>query len=121
MVTNIVGSTVVLYHLLPQSEQVMHNQNNGVIISNHSLVLQKVTRSQAGSYTCEASNVEGDEVSNPVAITIMCKFLDKFDTIISSRFRGWKKKARLSSKSWAYRKEFLMVTFADGRMQTMNL
>jgi hypothetical protein len=37
------------------------------------LVLQKVTRAQAGSYTCEASNVEGDEISNPVAITIMCK------------------------------------------------
>ena len=50
-----------------------HNQNHGIIISNHSLVLQKVTRGQAGSYTCEASNVEGDEVSNPVSITIMCE------------------------------------------------
>ena len=41
--------------------------------TNGSLVLQKVTRDQAGSYTCEASNVEGDEVSKPVGITIMCK------------------------------------------------
>ena len=56
-----------------QVEEVLHNVGQGVIITNGSLVLQKVTRDQAGSYTCEASNVEGDEVSKPVAITIMCK------------------------------------------------
>ena len=56
-----------------QGEEVLHNVGQGVIITNGSLVLQKVTRDQAGSYTCEASNVEGDEVSKPVAITIMCK------------------------------------------------
>jgi hypothetical protein len=54
-------------------EEVLHNVGQGVIITNGSLVLQKVTRDQAGSYTCEASNVEGDEVSKPVAITIMYK------------------------------------------------
>ena len=47
-------------------------------MSNQSLVLQKVTREQAGSYTCEASNVEGDQVSNPVQVSIMCKLGKKW-------------------------------------------
>ena len=58
-----------------QGEEVLHNLNHGIIVTNGSLVLQKVTRSQAGSYTCKASNVEGDKRSKPVSITIMCKFL----------------------------------------------
>ena len=53
-----------------------------MIITNGSLVLQKVTRDQAGSYTCEASNVEGDEVSKPVGITIMCKYQVLIDQTI---------------------------------------
>ena len=56
-----------------QGEEVLHDQHNGVIISNQSLVLQKVTRWQAGSYTCEASNVEGDHGSKPVVVTLMCE------------------------------------------------
>ena len=66
-----------------QGEEVLHNVGQGVIITNGSLVLQKVTGDQAGSYTCEASNVEGDEVSKPVAITIMCKSILIVDTTYS--------------------------------------
>nr|XP_040569184.1 nephrin-like [Lepeophtheirus salmonis] len=52
-------------------EEVTQDINKGIIIANQSLVLQRIRRDQAGSYSCEASNVEGDEVSSPVAISIM--------------------------------------------------
>ena len=70
-----------------QGEEVLHNVGQGVIITNGSLVLQKVTRDQAGSYTCEASNVEGDEVSKPVAITIMCKSILRVES--HNIFKVW--------------------------------
>ncbi len=67
----------------------MHDQPSGVIVSEDSLVLQKVTRSRAGSYTCEASNVEGDHVSKPVAVTIMCKtYLATFSFLNSLQKRS---------------------------------
>ena len=65
-------------HFCLQGEEVLHDLSRGIIVSNQSLVLQKVTREQAGSYTCEASNVEGDQVSNPVQVSIMCKLGKKW-------------------------------------------
>lgn len=50
------------------------NAKNGVIVQQYDLVLRKVNRSQAGNYTCIASNVEGDGYSNKVELKIMCKF-----------------------------------------------
>ncbi|XP_061930568.1 nephrin isoform X6 [Apis cerana] len=47
-----------------------HNQATGTIISNQSLVLQSVTRSRAGIYTCIGSNQEGDGESNPLNLDI---------------------------------------------------
>ena len=49
------------------------NRARGVIISSGSLVLQRVSRRSAGNYTCVASNVEGDTISNAVQLKIMCK------------------------------------------------
>lgn len=50
-----------------------HNLTAGIILTDHSLVLQSVTRSTAGDYTCLAANTEGKGTSNPVTLRVRCK------------------------------------------------
>lgn len=50
-----------------------HNISQGVIISNHSLVLQSVSRTTAGNYSCVGYNAEGDGESLPFELNVMCK------------------------------------------------
>ena len=52
---------------------VLHDKDNGIIISGSSLVLQAVTRQQGGKYSCVASNIEGDTQSNILHLKVMCK------------------------------------------------
>ncbi|KDR21492.1 hypothetical protein L798_04051, partial [Zootermopsis nevadensis] len=51
--------------------EIHHNVTAGVILSDHSLVLQGVTRLTAGDYTCLAANTEGKGTSNPVILRVM--------------------------------------------------
>nr|XP_053631043.1 nephrin-like [Cherax quadricarinatus] len=53
-----------------------HNQGGqlessaGVLVSNMTLVLQKVARSNAGTYTCHATNTEGSTASPPLTLDV---------------------------------------------------
>lgn len=52
-----------------------HNISQGVIISNHSLVLQGVSRATAGNYSCVGYNAEGDGISPAFKLNVLCKFI----------------------------------------------
>ncbi|KAL1414608.1 hypothetical protein MTO96_007391 [Rhipicephalus appendiculatus] len=58
-------------------DEIITNTSAGVIVSSHSLVLQKVHRSRRGRYACVAMNPEGRSTSNIFLLRIkyapMCK------------------------------------------------
>ena len=61
--------------LIHSQEHDLHNNpQEGIIISNQSLVLQNISRVRLGEYVCVASNSEGDGYSQPVQLNVLCKF-----------------------------------------------
>ncbi|XP_043272442.1 hemicentin-2-like [Venturia canescens] len=48
-----------------------HNITSGIVLSDHSLVLQSITRKAAGKYSCLAGNNEGRSTSNLVHLEVM--------------------------------------------------
>ena len=48
--------------------------DRGVILSNLTLVLQRVTRETHGEYTCRAANTEGSVSSNMLQLDIQCEW-----------------------------------------------
>ncbi|XP_055904253.1 uncharacterized protein LOC129940050 [Eupeodes corollae] len=57
--------------MMLMSRPLPHNISQGVIISNHSLVLQGVSRATAGNYSCVGYNAEGDGKSPPFMLNIL--------------------------------------------------
>ena len=57
-----------------QGEELHYSLEEGVIITNQSLVLQKVSRTESGLYQCHAINQEGQGSSNTVNLPIKCKY-----------------------------------------------
>ncbi|XP_043581853.1 hemicentin-2-like isoform X1 [Bombus pyrosoma] len=52
-------------------KELKNNATAGIVLSDHSLVLQRITRYSAGDYTCLVANSEGKTASNPVTLQIM--------------------------------------------------
>ncbi|XP_050691431.1 nephrin-like [Eriocheir sinensis] len=53
-----------------EGTELHHNITAGVIISNQSLVLQRVTRASSGNYYCVGSNIEGDGQSKAIHLRV---------------------------------------------------
>ncbi|XP_018011209.1 nephrin [Hyalella azteca] len=51
-------------------EEVKHNTDEGIILSNRSLVLQRISRRMSGDYTCAAANSQGEEQSQPLHLEV---------------------------------------------------
>ncbi|XP_044745914.1 nephrin isoform X2 [Coccinella septempunctata] len=50
--------------------EIFQNVSGGTIMSDHSLVLQSVTRASVGEYRCVATNAEGKGSSNPIKLVV---------------------------------------------------
>ncbi|XP_074598664.1 protein turtle homolog A-like [Brevipalpus obovatus] len=53
-----------------EGKELHTNTSAGIIVSNQSLVLQRVQRSNRGRYTCTARNTQGEGESNPVHLRV---------------------------------------------------
>ncbi|XP_022257833.1 hemicentin-2-like [Limulus polyphemus] len=58
------------FHWLFEEEELHTNKTAGIIISNYTLVLQKVDRSKRGRYVCKAKNIEGVGESPPIHLRV---------------------------------------------------
>ena len=66
---------IFTHHGRTRQDKVLHNNpEEGILVANQSLVLQNVSRSRAGMYTCVGRNQVGDGESNQVQLDIKCKF-----------------------------------------------
>ncbi|XP_063886753.1 nephrin-like isoform X2 [Scylla paramamosain] len=50
--------------------ELQHNTSSRVMVVGRSLVMQKVSRKQAGSYTCSATNSQGTNSSSPIHLSV---------------------------------------------------
>ena len=71
---NLYKTVQTLSGLTFQGKQLVGKQEAGIVLTQQSLVLQKVGRMSSGEYECQAFNSEGYSTSNPVKLNIMCKW-----------------------------------------------
>ncbi len=70
-----------------QGKPLRQDVSSGVILSNQTLVIQRVRRTHAGALFCRADNVEGAGKSNRVDLRIKCEFHILTQGSIRGRFR----------------------------------
>lgn len=92
-----------------QGVELHHNVTAGVILSDQSLVLQSVTKSLAGDYTCLAANTEGRGTSNPVTLRVRCEsslnnnfsyFISDFLVYSRSSLCQWTRRIAGRAETW---------------------
>ena len=59
---------------------------SGIIVSNRSLVLQRVTKRAAGLFSCQATNAEGHASSNQLQLNVKCKLYIHISMYIHASF-----------------------------------
>ena len=57
-----------------EGRPLMNDAVSGILLSNQSLVMQRVRREHRGHYQCVASNNEGITASNKVFLNVLCKY-----------------------------------------------
>ncbi|KAG8232504.1 hypothetical protein J437_LFUL012497 [Ladona fulva] len=55
-----------------ENQLLVQNMSGGVIMSTQSLVLQGVTRHDAGNYRCVVANSQGETSSEQVRLRVQC-------------------------------------------------
>ena len=76
--TSIENDYFLLYYIFVsffQGESLLSDVANRVIMSNMSLVLQKVDKAKSGKYTCISHNSEGHSESKEMHLKIKCEFI----------------------------------------------
>jgi len=64
-------------------KELHQNTTAGIILpGGQSLVLQSLTKTSAGEYSCMAANVEGKSTSRPVTLEVMCEYPSPLEACI---------------------------------------
>ena len=60
------------FHFFLQNSPLLQSPSQGVILTNQSLVMQKIGRERSGGYTCQASNDVGKGSSQEIYLNVKC-------------------------------------------------
>ena len=69
-----------------------------ILAGGKSLVIQRVSRSEAGNYTCLAYNLEGNQESNILNIQVQCKYFQ----LTTQKYKGGAAQCKLLAPVWGH-------------------